>query len=212
MLAGIPLNPVGLVYSSGPPQRSVPMALLVAGLVLFLGIHLVPAVPALRASLVARLGERSYRGAYSVLSAGGLGLIGVGFGLARGGPALFAPVQGAIALAPYAMAASFALFAAANLRGHLRRAIGHPMLVGTILWAGVHLAANGDLASTILFGAFLAWALVDLASAIARRAVRAFEPNVAHDAIAVVAGIGGMLAFAALHRVLIGVKVVPFGL
>ena len=188
------------------------MALLVAGLVLFLGVHLVPAAPALRASLLARLGERSYRGAYSALSAVGLGLIVVGFGLARGGPALFAPVQGAIALAPYAMAASFALFAAANLRGHLRRIVGHPMLVGTILWAGVHLAANGDPASTILFGAFLAWALVDLASAIARRAVRVFEPNVAHDAIAVVAGIGGMLAFAALHRVLIGVKVVPFGL
>lgn len=188
------------------------MALLVAGLVLFLGVHLVPAAPALRASLLARLGERSYRGAYSALSAAGLGLIVVGFGLARGGPALFAPVQGAIALAPYAMAASFALFAAANLRGHLRRAVRHPMLVGTILWAGVHLAANGDPASTILFGAFLAWALVDLASAIARRAVRVFEPNVAHDAIAVVAGIGGMLAFAALHRVLIGVKVVPFGL
>ncbi len=118
----------------------------------------------------------------------------------------------AVALAPYAMAASFALFAAANLRGYLRRAVGHPMLVGTILWAGVHLAANGDRASTVLFGAFLAWALVDLASAIARRAVRAFEPNVAHDVIAVVAGIGAMLAFATLHRVLFGVQVVPFGL
>jgi uncharacterized membrane protein len=86
------------------------------------------------------------------------------------------------------------------------------MLAGTILWAGVHLAANGDRASTVLFGAFLAWALVDLASAIARRAVRAFEPNVAHDVIAVVAGIGAMLAFATLHRLLFGVQVVSFGL
>ena len=188
------------------------MALLVAGLILFLGVHLVPVAPALRASLVSRYGERSYRGAFSALSAIGLVLVVVGFGRSRGGPALFAPEPNAIALAPYAMAASFTLFAAANLRGHLRRIVGHPMLVGTILWAGVHLAANGDPASTILFGAFLAWALVDLASAIARRAVRVFEPNVAHDAIAVVAGIGGMLAFAALHRVLIGVKVVPFGL
>ena len=30
--------------------------------------------------------------------------------------------------------------------------------------------------------------------------------------IAVVAGIGAMLAFATLHRVLFGVQVVPFGL
>ncbi|MBP6564210.1 MAG: NnrU family protein [Burkholderiales bacterium] len=188
------------------------MALLVAGLVLFLGIHLVPAVPALRASLVARFGERGYKGAFSALSAVGLVVVAIGFGSARGGPVLFAPVPEAVALAPYAMAASFALFAAANLRGHLRRAVRHPMLAGTILWAGVHLAANGDRASTVLFGAFLAWALVDLASAIARRAVRPFEPNVAHDVIAVVAGIGAMLAFATLHRVLFGVQVVPFGL
>ena len=188
------------------------MPLLVAGLVLFLGIHLVPTRPALRSSLVGRFGERGYKGAFSALSAIGLVLVAVGFGSARGGPALFAPMPDATALAPYAMAASFTLFAAANLRGHLRRFVRHPMLVGTILWAGVHLAANGDAASTVLFGAFLAWALVDLASAIARGAVRAFEPSVAHDVIALVAGTGGMLAFAMLHRVLIGVKVVPFGL
>ena len=93
------------------------MALLVAGLVLFLGIHLVPAVPALRTSLVARFGERGYKGAFSTLSAVGLVLVVIGFGVARGGPALFAPMPEAVALAPYAMAASFALFAAANLRG-----------------------------------------------------------------------------------------------
>ena len=87
------------------------MALLVAGLVLFLGIHLVPAVPALRTSLVARFGERGYKGAFSALSAVGLVVVAIGFGSARGGPVLFAPVPEAVALAPYAMAASFAMTA-----------------------------------------------------------------------------------------------------
>jgi uncharacterized membrane protein len=86
------------------------------------------------------------------------------------------------------------------------------MLAGTILWAGVHLAANGDARSTVLFGAFLAWALVDLASAISRGAVKAFEPKLALAAAAAAAGGAAAVAFAWLHGVLIGVKVVPFGL
>jgi len=80
------------------------------------------------------------------------------------------------------------------------------------VWSSVHLAANGDVASTWLFGAFLAWALVDLASSIARRTAKAFEPRLAHDVVAIAAGAGAALAFAFLHRVLFGVRVVPFGL
>jgi uncharacterized membrane protein len=110
------------------------------------------------------------------------------------------------------MAIAFTLLAAANMRGHLRRFLQHPMLIGTLIWSGVHFAANGDLASSILFGAFFAWALVDLVSAIARRAFRPFEPRLAHDAIAVVAGVIVAFGFAYLHRVLFGVRVVPFGL
>jgi uncharacterized membrane protein len=188
------------------------MVVLVAGLVLFLGIHLVPAFPALRARIAARVPEATYKGAFSAISALGLALIVVGFAWSPRQVPLFAPSPLAMALAPGAMVVSLTLFAAANLKGHLRRIVQHPMLVGTIVWSGVHLAANGDIASTVLFGAFLAWALVDLASAIARRAVKPFTPRLAHDAIAIVAGVLAALAFASLHRVLFGVRVVPFGL
>jgi len=188
------------------------MGLLVLGLVLFLGTHLVPTSPALRRSLVARLGERGYRAAFSAVAAAGLALTVVGFARAPNEPVLFAPMPWAIAAAPSVVAAAFVLLAAARMRGHLRRIVRHPMLVGTLLWAGVHLAANGDARSTLLFGAFLAWALVDLASAAARGAVAAFEPKLAHDAIAVVAGGAAAIAFAWLHGALIGVQVVPFGL
>ena len=54
------------------------MSVLVAGLVLFLGVHLVPVVPSLRARMMARWGERSYRGRFSVISAIGLVLIVLG--------------------------------------------------------------------------------------------------------------------------------------
>ena len=42
------------------------------------------------------------------------------------------------------------------------------MLVGIILWAIGDLFANGDLASLLLFGAFLAYAIVDLIAVIPR--------------------------------------------
>jgi uncharacterized membrane protein len=188
------------------------LSLLVAGLVLFLGVHLVPALPPLRQALFSRLGEPRYKGAFALLSAAGLVLIVIGFGRAPREPLLFAPVPTAVALAPAAMVASFVLFAAANMRSHLRRAVQHPMLLGLLLWSAVHLLANGDLRSTVLFGAFAAFAVVDLASAVARHAVKTFEPALRFDVIAVTAGVVLALAFMVFHRSLFGVAVVPFGM
>ena len=132
------------------------MTTLALGLVLFLGIHLLPTVPALRAPIAERLGGGPYRGLFSVVSLAGLVLIVVGYRAAGPGERLFAPLPAAIAVAPVAMTISFILFAAANMRTHLRRISGHPMLLGTLIWSGVHLAANGDARGTLLFGAFAA--------------------------------------------------------
>ena len=187
------------------------MSLLIAGLALFLGIHLLPAVPRARAAIVDRLGAARYKAAFSLASAVGLVLIVAGYAHSDARDRLFAPVPAAIALAPYAMTASFILFAAANMRGHLRRTLRHPMLIGLLIWSAVHLLANGDRAGTVLFGAFLAYAVVDLASAVSRRAVKAFELEPKYDLIAVGAGIVAALLVMTFHRVLFGVPVVAFG-
>jgi uncharacterized membrane protein len=102
---------------------------------------------------------------------------------------LFAPLAGVRAAAPVLVSAAFVLLAAANMRTHIRARLGHPMLIGVVLWSAVHLLVNGELASTVLFGSFLAWALVDLVSAVRRGAVKIFEPAWSHDAIAVGAGL-----------------------
>jgi uncharacterized membrane protein len=188
------------------------MLLLVAGLVIFLGVHLVPVFPSFRAQLVSRWGDGRYKGLFSAVSGVGFVLIVVGFAVAPRQVPLFAPSPAAIAIAPAAMAVALVLIAAGNLRGHLRRIVQHPMLIGTLVWSGVHLLANGDVASTLLFGAFFAWAAIDLVSAIARRAVKTFTPRLAHDAIAIAGGVGAAFAFAYLHRILFGVRVMPFGL
>jgi len=191
------------------PVKTMP--LLVAGLVLFLGIHFVPAFPALRSRLSARLGAQRYKMLFALVSAAGLALIVIGYRHSPATERVFAPVPAAIAIAPLALTLSFILFAAANMRGYLRHALGHPMLIGLGLWALVHLLANGDLRGTVLFGAFLAYALLDLISAISRHAVKAFAPQVKYDVMAVIGG--GAVAFGVmvLHRMFFGVPVVSFG-
>ena len=186
------------------------MATLVAGLVLFLGIHLVPALPPARVAIATKWGENRYKGAFSLISALGLVLIVAGYALSDDRTRVFAPVPAARAIAPYAMVVSFILFAAANMRGYLRRSIRHPMLIGLLIWSTVHLLANGDRTGTVLFGAFVVYAIVDLGSAVARDAVKSFEPTVKHDVIAVIGGTVVALAVMTFHRLLFGVPVVPF--
>jgi hypothetical protein len=43
----------------------------------------------------------------------------------------------------------------------IKAAVKHPMLLAVKIWALAHLLVNGDLASVLLFGGFLAWAVVD---------------------------------------------------
>ena len=165
------------------------MTLLVLGLVLFIGIHLVPMVPALRARLAASLGEGPYKGLFALVSAAGLVLIVVGWPATPGRVELFAPLPAMRAAAPVIVAIAFVLFAAANMKTHIRVWLRHPMLIGLFLWAGVHLLANGDLAGTVLFGSFAVYSVVAIASAESRGAVKPVVPAWKHDAIALVAGL-----------------------
>jgi len=188
------------------------MVMLVIGLAVFLGIHLLPAFPPVRAAVIDSLGERRYKAAFSLASAIGLALIVLGYAHSTARDRLFAPVALATAIAPLAMCVSFVLLAAANMRSHLRRSLRHPMLTGILIWSGVHLLANGDRTGTVLFGAFFAFALIDLVSAVRRRAVRSFEPELRFDLLAVGSGLLGALAVMFFHRFLFGVRVVPFGI
>ena len=184
------------------------MTILIAGLIVFLGIHLVPALPALRARLSGKLGEGRYKGLFSALSGVGLLLIVVGYAYAPRGAQLFAPYAEARAVAPYAMIASFMLLAAANMKSHIRMTLVHPMLFGVGIWALVHLLANGHARATLLFGAFLAYAVLDVISATARGARKTFRPDAKFDLIALVSGTVLALLFMYCHRWIIGVQVV----
>jgi uncharacterized membrane protein len=187
------------------------MEMLTLGLALFLGVHLVPVMTPMRRSFQATLGEKGYKLGFSLLSAVGLVLIVLGFSRAPTGPQLFNPFVGAIHAAPLVMAISFVLLAAANMKTRIRHKLKHPMLIGVGLWALTHFLANGDLKSSLLFGSFLAYVVIDLMSATARGAVANFTPVPKQDYIAI--GSGVLLAFLVMtfHRLIFGVKVVPWG-
>lgn len=140
------------------------MGLLIAGLVLFIGIHVLPSFGGLRAAFVARLGEGGYKGLFSVIALAGLVLIVIGYGRAPQ-EQIFVPSETARTFLPVAMAIAFVLVAVGNLPGRIRRVMRHPMLTGVLIWAGFHVLANGDLASNILFGSFALWAVFAILSA-----------------------------------------------
>jgi uncharacterized membrane protein len=54
------------------------------------------------------------------------------------------------------------LYAASGMKTRITRAIRHPQLTAVKTWAVAHLLVNGDLASIVLFGGILAWAVVSV--------------------------------------------------
>lgn len=140
------------------------MALLIGGLILFIGIHVLPSSARLREALAARLGENGYKILFSLVSVAGLVLTAIGYGQAPQDQ-VFEPSQTARIFLPAAMAVAFILFVVANVPGRIRHTLRHPMLAGVLIWSTLHLFANGDLASNLLFGAFALWAVFAILSA-----------------------------------------------
>lgn len=192
------------------------MVYLIAGLLMFLGVHSLRIVSdGWRTRTLARLGEGTYKGIYSVLSIVGLGLIIYGFGIARETPTLLwtAPV-GMRHAASLLTLVAFVLLAAAYVpRNGIKAKLHHPMVLGVKSWALAHVLVNGNLAHLVLFGGFLAWAVVDFIAA--RRRDRAAGTQYPAGTLSgtVAAVLLGLIAWAAfafkLHGLLIGIR--PFG-
>jgi len=169
------------------------LTLLIIGLVIFLGVHSVAIVSLdFRNQALARLGEGGWKGAYGLISLIGFVLICYGFGLARREPVfLYFPPTWLRQVALVIMLPVFPLLFASYLPGRIKTAAKHPMLAAVKFWALAHLLANGTLADVLLFGAFLAWAVVDRISLKRRPAqvLRTAPPGRGNDAIAVVLGL-----------------------
>jgi uncharacterized membrane protein len=192
------------------------MPLLVLGLVLFLGVHSTRIVAdGWRGAQLARLGERGWKGLYSLVSIAAFVLLVWGYGQARQQPVvLWSPPIWTRHVAALLMLVSAVLLVAAYVpRNAIKARLHHPMLLAVKVWAVAHLLANGNLADVLLFGAFLVWAVLDFRSARRRdRAAHTVYPpgTTAGTLKALLIGVVAWAVFAFwLHGPLIGVR--PFG-
>lgn len=185
------------------------MTTFIIGLALFLGTHsLAIFAPGVRRSLIERLGEGGFKGLYAIVSLVGFVVLIWGYGDAKAAtPVLYTPPTGLSHLALLLMLPVFPLLLSTYLPGRIRAAVKHPMLTAVKTWGLAHLLSNGTLADVLLFGGFLAWAVLDRIS-IKRRggAAAPVAGSVVNDIIAVVVGVGLYLAFIfGVHQWLFGV-------
>lgn len=187
------------------------MVMMLFGLFVFLGIHVVSSLRGLRARLIEGVGEGPYKAFFSLLAASGVLLTAYGFALWRAaGPAvIWTPPVALRHLTLLLMLVASIALVAAYVPSHIKAFLKHPMLVGVKTWAVAHLLANGDIAGMVLFGSILAWAVYDRISVKRRGEPLPVAPsNYAGDALAVG---GGLVLYAALaylfHPYVIGVPV-----
>jgi uncharacterized membrane protein len=190
------------------------MLVMVIGLVVFFAIHLVPSNAELKNGLIARFGEGGYKAIFAIAALIGLTLIALGFyklQLHPGkNPILWDPPTWTRHLALALMLPSMIALVAAYVPSHIHVMLKHPMLVAIKIWALAHLLANGDLASLVLFGSFLAFAVYDRISVKKRGDLgplgKGSGPWI-NDVIVVVLGVAlYALIVLYLHELVIGVS------
>jgi uncharacterized membrane protein len=192
------------------------MSMLIAGLLIFLGVHSVRVVAEdWRTQVRQRVGENTFKGVYSVLSLLGFMLIIWGYGAARLEPvALWGSPTWTRHLAALITLPAFVLLVAAYVPGNgIKARVHHPMVLGVKTWALAHLVANNTLADLLLFGGFLVWSVFSYRAARQRDRVSqvVYPPGKASmTAVTVVVGVLAWAGFAFwAHAAWIGVR--PFG-
>lgn len=139
------------------------MTLMISGMLLFVLIHLIPAFKPVRSALTGALGENPYKGIFTILSIIGIGLLVSGYRSMSAEVVWQPPAWGrtmTMILVPMALI----LLAAMHGSSNIKRWVRNPMLWGFMLWSGGHLLSNGNLRDLLLFGTFLVYSLVGMAS------------------------------------------------
>lgn len=159
------------------------MVMLSAGVLLWAVVHLVPGPgQTIRQKIIGAIGERPYKGVFSLALLLALALIVLGWRSTVPEPVYLPPAWGgaaAILLMPVAVL----LFAASHARTRLKRVLRHPQLTSVVVWSAAHLLANGDNRSLLLFGGLGVWALLEIAVINSREGpwVKPLAPPVANE-------------------------------
>jgi uncharacterized membrane protein len=186
------------------------MLMLLFGVVLFFLPHSVSIfAPHWRDRVVLLMGEGQWKGTNSLLVAGGVALLALGYAGASRAPVVLYEAPGWLRYGTFVlMLPVFPLLLATYLPGRIHRAVRHPMLTAVQCWAAGHLLVSGTLPEVILFGSFLVWASIDRLSLRMRRAspIRRAPPSRFNDWWAVGLGLALYALFVwRLHQLITGV-------
>ena len=189
------------------------MSELLLGLLLFLGIHSLSIInEPWRDRMADRFGEWGWKGFYALISIIGFMLIIRGYGIVRlDSIQLYDPPLWLQHISLLLLLPVFPLLIAAYFPGRIKKAVHHPMLMATFIWATAHLFANGDLADLLLFGSFLTWTILDLVSMKHReqRPIPGSPPSKYNDLIALGLGTALYVLFLfGLHELLVGAPLI----
>ena len=184
------------------------MIVLGLGVLLFAVLHLVPALPDLKAAMVARTGQAAYGPLFGFSSIIALVLIVVGWRMSP-----FVPVYTPAAWGRYA---NFGLTLIAFLclgvflfRGRLRQSLRFLMGIAVLLWGSGHLLANGDERGLILFIGMMIYAALHIGIGLANGSRPSADVRNGHDLLSLMAGLALYGVMTQLHPVLIGVSIMP---
>ncbi len=133
------------------------MTLLILGILLWYAAHLFKRIaPGARE----KLGEKG-KGPIALLLLLSVVLMVIGYRSADF-IYLYTPIPGTGHLNNLLMLIVVFLFGVGGTKGTLYPRMRHPMLWGTVIWGVAHLLVNGDLASVVLFGSMIVWALAEM--------------------------------------------------
>jgi len=188
------------------------MTRLAIGVLLWSLVHFVPSVAAgLKKSIVSRIGEYPYQGAFTVLLIVSLYLVISGWSsMTPIEPDVLEPVYTVPEWGGHAAAVlvliGFILFCAPYPPNNFKRIIRHPQLTGFAAWGIGHLLAVGTARAIVLFGGLTVWALLEILL-INKRDGAWEKPGKAplkYDVTLVVFAILVYLAFLYTHHLLFG--------
>ncbi|MEL6451427.1 MAG: NnrU family protein [Pseudomonadota bacterium] len=144
--------------------------ILIAGVALWWGAHLFKRVAPARRAALGDPGKGMVAGALAL----SIVLMVIGY-RAVAFVQVWVPPAFMVHINNLGMLIAIYMLSPAPKRGKLLQGMRHPMLTGFGLWAGVHLLVNGDLASILMFGGLLVWAIVT--PRIINAAEPAWQPN-----------------------------------
>lgn len=182
------------------------MVLLFVFLVLFGVLHVLPALPSLKAKVAGALGK-AYGPVYGIASL--VFAAGAVWSFRQIAPEAFYDVPSWGRHANFAFSlVGFVFLGIFLFRGSWRNSIGHPMALGVGFWALGHLLANGDRGTTLLFGGFL---LIAIVHAVLRQTQGGMAPSPVREGHNLLSVLGGVALYGLaiqLHHLIAGVPVI----